>query len=277
MNSPSTTFPDRSAMPAPDADGYQTVANTDAMAALVPTPGPLAPAAIEVTGAGKLYGVRPVLRGVSFSIPAGQTVVLFGPNGAGKTTLLRVLATLATLSSGTASVAGLDTRAEAAAVRGIVGYVGHQPHIYEELTARENLRFFARMYGLGDGHARAEALLARVGLSGRANDRARQFSRGQLQRLALARGILHEPAVLLLDEPDTGLDEEAGVLLEEIVRERAARGQTTLLTTHQFARGQMLADRALVLAAGRLVYDGAATALTSADPRALNGGKEASR
>ena len=231
------------------------------------------PPAIEVAGAGKLYGVRPVLRGVSFSMPVEQTVALFGPNGAGKTTLLRVLATLTALTTGRAAVAGLDVRADAPALRRIVGYVGHQPHVYDDLTARENLLFFARMYGLRDGPERAEALLERVGLRTRANDRSRQLSRGQLQRLALARGILHEPAVLLLDEPDTGLDEEAGALLESLVRERAERGQTTLLTTHQLARGLALAERALVLAAGRLVHDGSTADLTIADLRALYGGK----
>ena len=231
------------------------------------------PMAIEVTGVSKLYGVRPVLRRVSFGVPAGQTVALFGPNGAGKTTLLRALATLTTLTNGRAAVAGLDVRADAPALRRIVGYVGHQPHVYDELTARENLLFFARMYGLRDGRERADALLERVGLRDRANDRARQLSRGQLQRLALARGILHDPAVLLLDEPDTGLDEEAGALLEALVRERAANGQTTLLTTHQLARGLALADRALVLVAGRLVNDGPAVQLAAADLSALYGGK----
>ena len=271
MTTPLTRAQDvgaRQAAPMPDQAA--PVTPKQAVAATPTTPLPMA---IEVAGAGKLYGVRPVLRRVSFVVPSGQTVALFGPNGAGKTTLLRALATLTTLTTGTAAAAGLDVVADAPALRRIVGYVGHQPHVYDELTARENLLFFARMYGLRDGGERAEALLERVGLRERVNDRARQLSRGQLQRLALARGILHDPAVLLLDEPDTGLDEEAGALLEALVRERAARGQTTLLTTHQLARGLALADRALVLAAGRLVHDGPTLELTAADLRALYGAK----
>ncbi|HEX6796774.1 MAG TPA: heme ABC exporter ATP-binding protein CcmA [Ktedonobacterales bacterium] len=274
----------RPATPAPDGPPISTpsghaVAGVGRAAPLPTSALPLPPPstsqalAIEVASAGKLYGVRPVLRGVSFSVSAGQTVALFGPNGAGKTTLLRVLATLTALTTGTAAVAGLDVRADAPALRRIVGYVGHQPHVYDDLTARENLLFFARMYGLRDGRERTETLLERVGLRSRGNDRARQLSRGQLQRLALARGILHEPVVLLLDEPDTGLDEEAGALLEDLVRERAERAQTTLLTTHQLARGLALAERALLLAAGRLVHDGPTADLTLADLRALYGDK----
>lgn len=232
---------------------------------------PVTPPAVAVERAGKLYGVRPVLRGVSFAAPAGGTLALLGPNGAGKTTLLRALATLTTLTSGTARVAGLDVRQDAAEVRKIVGYVGHQPHLYDELTARENLLFFARMYGLRDGRERAERLIERVGLRAKANDRVRQLSRGQAQRLALARGILHEPAVLLLDEPDTGLDEEASALLEALLRERAANGQTTLFTTHQIERGLALADSAVVLVAGRVAYAGPARELSAGDVRALYG------
>lgn len=209
----------------------------------------------------KSFDARPVLRGLTYALPVGRTLVIFGPNGAGKTTLLRTLATLARPTMGSAVVAGYDVIADAHEVRRRVGYVGHQPHAYEELTARENLLFFARMYGLRDGAERAGALLERVGLRSRANDRVRAFSRGQAQRLALARGVIHDPAVLLLDEPDTGLDQEALSLLERLIAERRERGLTTVLTTHQLERGLRVADDALTLVRGRIVYSGAASAL----------------
>ena len=204
---------------------------------LVATQGRAAPDAIRVERLVKAFDAKLALRAMSFSVPAGATLAIFGPNGAGKTTLLRTLATLARPTSGRVEVAGYDAVREAHEVRLRAGYVGHQPHIYEELTARENLLFFARMYGLRDGAARVETLLALVGLAARAGERARTFSRGQAQRLALARGLIHDPQILLLDEPDTGLDEDALALLERIIAERRACGQTTALTTHNLERG----------------------------------------
>ena len=212
----------------------------------------------------KSFDARPILRGLSYTLPAGRTLVVFGPNGAGKTTLLRTLATLARPTAGLALIAGLDVVEDAHAARRIVGYVGHQPHLYEELTARENLLFFARMYGLRDGASRADALLERVGLRARANDRVRAFSRGQAQRLALARGIIHEPAVLLLDEPDTGLDQQALTLLERLIGERRERSLATILTTHNLERGLRVSDDTLTLVRGRIAYAGASAALDAA-------------
>jgi heme exporter protein A len=241
----------------------------DSIRDLVTPAAPAPPLGVEVMAATKLYGPRPVLRDVSLALSSGGTLALLGPNGAGKTTLLRVLATLVKLSSGEARVAGFDTRRDAQEVRHIVGYVGHQPLLYDELSARENLRFFARMYGLQDGERRAAALLARVGLAAKAADRVRTLSRGQVQRLALARGILHEPAVLLLDEPDTGLDDDAAALLIELLHERRDAGATTIFTTHQLDRGLALADQAVALVAGRVVYSGPAAGLAADDVRAL--------
>jgi heme ABC exporter ATP-binding subunit CcmA len=212
----------------------------------------------------KTFEIRPVLRKVSFALPAGETLALLGPNGAGKTTLLRVLATLVRPTAGEVWVAGLEATRDAHEIRRMIGYVGHQPGVYEDLTVRENLRFFARMYGLREGRALADELVERVGLRAKANERVRALSRGQTQRLALARGVMHDPTLLLLDEPDTGLDEEAGALLTALLRERAAAGKTTIFTTHQLARGLSLAGRALVLVGGRVVHDGL-TQATSAD------------
>jgi heme ABC exporter ATP-binding subunit CcmA len=214
----------------------------------------------------KTFEFKPVLRSVSLSVPAGATVALLGPNGAGKTTLLRILATLSRPSAGEVTIDGLDLRRDAQAIRQRTGYLGHQPLLYDELTARENLDFFARMYGVQDRQSRVSALLERVGLRLKARDRVRDLSRGQTQRLALARALLHEPSLLLLDEPDSGLDEQGVALLEEMLRERSAAGKTAMLTTHDLAWGLRIADRALALVAGRVTYDGTA-ALTPDEAR----------
>ncbi|HEV2237531.1 MAG TPA: heme ABC exporter ATP-binding protein CcmA [Ktedonobacterales bacterium] len=211
--------------------------------------------AVEVKGLMRSYGPKPVLRGVGLRLRHGATLALLGPNGAGKTTLLRVLATLARPDAGTVRLAGRDVTLDGDAVRRIVGYVGHQPHLYEELTALENLVFFARMHRLADPTTRAHELLARVGLAARAGDRARALSRGQAQRLSLARALLHQPAVLLLDEPETGLDESAITLLDAILTERAAAGQTTIFTTHHLERAIVRASAVAILARGRIVHE----------------------
>jgi heme ABC exporter ATP-binding subunit CcmA len=215
----------------------------------------------------KTFEFKPVLRGVSLMIPAGATVALLGPNGAGKTTLLRILATLARPSAGEVTIDGLDLRRDAQDIRRRIGYLGHQPMLYEELTAEENLDFFARMYGVQNRQARVSALLERVGLRSKAKDHVRDLSRGQTQRLALARALLHEPSLLLLDEPDSGLDEQGVALLEEILRERADAGHTAIFTTHDLALGLRIADRAVALVAGRVTYDGTA-ALSPDEARA---------
>ena len=214
----------------------------------------------------KTFEFKPVLRGVSLTVPTGATVALLGPNGAGKTTLLRILATLARSSAGEVTIDGLDLHCDAQDIRRRIGYLGHQPMLYEELTAAENLDFFARMYGVQNRQAQVSALLDRVGLRQKAKDRARDLSRGQTQRLALARALLHEPSLLLLDEPDSGLDEQGVALLEEVLSERSAAGQTAIFTTHDLAWGLRVADRAVALVAGRVTYDGT-TALSPDEAR----------
>ncbi len=243
----------------------------------VPVEGQPVANAIEAQGVTKTYELRPVLRSVSFAVPAGARAVLLGPNGAGKTTLLRILCTLAKPSAGQAAVAGFDVARDAGEVRRVTGFVGHQPLVYDELTARENLLFFARMYGLRDGASRAEQLLAKMELRHKANQLVRTLSRGQVQRLALARGILHDPQILLLDEPDTGLDADALALLERLLQERASAGQTTLFTTHQVEQGLSWSDMALVLVNGRAVYSGPAEQLSVAGVRELYAGRGGQR
>ena len=224
---------------------------------------------VAMGGLIKRYNLRPVLRNVSYELSAGRVLALFGPNGAGKTTLLRILATLAKPSEGWVHVNSRDIIAEAADIRRLIGYVGHQPGVYADLSGLENLLFFARMYGLRDGPERAERVLGQVGLRAKARDRVRTYSRGQVQRLELARGQLHHPLLLLLDEPDTGLDEEAAVMLDRLIRERREAGLTTIFTTHQLERGLELADEALVLVGGRVAYAGASPVLGLAELRRL--------
>jgi len=210
---------------------------------------------IKVCNLSKSFGPRAALAGVDLSIGAGEFVTLMGPNGAGKTTLLRILATLARPTSGTVRIAGLDPARDGIKVRQRVGFLSHRTLLYEDLTAEQNLRFYARMYGLDDGPARVQDLLQRVGLATRHQDLVRTFSRGMQQRLALARAVLHRPQVLLLDEPYTGLDPLAAQALTGLLAELTGEGCTILLTTHDLGRGLEVGRRVVVLAQGRLVYD----------------------
>jgi heme ABC exporter ATP-binding subunit CcmA len=238
------------------------------------TSSPQQEAMVTISGLTKRYNLRPVLTGVSYCLPTGCTVVLLGPNGAGKTTLLRILATLTKPSEGHVLVRSADVVRDAGEVRRMIGYVGHQPMVYAELTGMENLLFFAKMYGLPDGAARAERLLARVGLHARARDRVSTYSRGQVQRLALVRGLLHEPELLLLDEPETGLDVDAISQLAELLRERREAGLSTIFTTHQVDQGLAASNEALALVRGRVVYAGGASGF---DKSVLSGFSKARR
>lgn len=209
---------------------------------------------LEIQHLKKSYGFKPILRGIDLVVASGERVALLGANGAGKTTLLRILACLAKPSAGTACIEGLDSVHEAQQVRSLVGFVAHQPYLYEELTAEENLLFFARMYNVERGKERARLLLQRVGLERRANERVKTLSRGQVQRVSLARALLHRPRLLLLDEPDTGLDQEGTALIEQVLHEHSTQGGTTLFTTHQLERVFTLADSVVMLANGRVAY-----------------------
>jgi heme exporter protein A len=202
--------------------------------------------AIALDGLERRYGDRPALRGVSIAVGDGQTLAVFGANGAGKTTLLRVLATLLRPHGGSAVVLGASLPGEAWRVRGGVGFLGHEPLLYPDLTARENLVFHARLHGVAA--ARVDELLAAVGLTRRAGDVVRELSRGMVQRLAAARAVLHDPAVLLLDEPRAGLDPGAAEELEPLIGR--ASGRTRVLVTHDVERGLREADVVLGLRAG---------------------------
>ncbi|RCK73198.1 MAG: ABC transporter involved in cytochrome c biogenesis, ATPase component CcmA [Anaerolineae bacterium] len=201
----------------------------------------------------KRFGLKTVLRGLDFEVKAGEFVAILGPNGAGKTTFLRILATLSRPSLGEVSIAGFPLPTQAAAVRRRLGVVTHLPLLYGDLTAEENLRFYGRLYSLDSLNARITEVLKLVGLFERRFDLVRTFSRGMQQRLAIGRAVLHDPEVILFDEPHTGLDQEACVMLDNVLREVAARGRTVVMTSHDLMRVSELASRFDVLSNGVIV------------------------
>jgi heme exporter protein A len=207
---------------------------------------------IRVARLTKSFGLRTVLREVYFQAQPGEIIALLGANGAGKTTLLRILATLTHATRGEVRVAGYSLPAQAVEARRYVGVVLHQPLVYDSLTAEENLRYYGRLYGVAHLEARIDELLDQVGLSARRRDRTAIFSRGMLQRLAIARAALHNPPIYLLDEPHSGLDPEACTRLESILSVLAARGALVIFTTHELERAEMLAARFDVLHQGRI-------------------------
>lgn len=207
---------------------------------------------VEAENLHKTFAWAPVLRDVSCTITAGEAVGIFGPNGAGKTTFLRVLATLLKPSSGTLKL--FERPAHETAVRKRLGFLGHESFLYPDLTPNENLTFYAKAYQLKNPSPRIEAVLAQVGLQDWAKTPLRTFSRGMEQRLALARVLLHEPDLLLLDEPYTGLDQPAVQLLQTLLIQAKDAGKTIVFTTHDFELGLVLCSRAVILKRGQLVW-----------------------
>jgi len=205
---------------------------------------------IEVKKLIKRFGLKNILRGLDFSVASGEFVALLGPNGAGKTTFLRILATLSRPSMGYVKVAGHQLPGEAAQVRARLGVVSHMPLLYPDLTAEENLRFYAQMYGIANYQSRISEVLEMVGLENRRKDLVRTFSRGMQQRLAIGRAVIHDPEVMLFDEPYTGLDQDASEMLDEVLRSVAAEGRTVVMTSHDLARAEDLATRFDILSRG---------------------------
>ncbi len=212
---------------------------------------------VEVAGVWKFYGAYPALREISFGVEPGACMALLGRNGAGKTTLLRILAGLSRPARGRVTVFGAETRDRA--TRHSIGILGHGISLYDELSAYENLKLFASMYGLSEPKRAAMDWLERTGLDRVRDGLVREFSRGMRQRLAVARAFLHDPAVLLLDEPFTALDDRAIALLQTLLRDALADGRTIVISTHQLREALELATHVALLVRGRLAHTGERT------------------
>ena len=208
--------------------------------------------AVRVRGAKKAFGRSAVLRGVDFDLARGEILCLMGANGSGKTTLLKIVATIAKPDAGEIIVGGVDARRDGAKARRIIGAALHDPLLYDDLTARENLRFFCRMYGLDRADERAERVSALMGMSERLDMRAGAMSHGMKKRFGIARALLHEPSVLLLDEPETGLDQDAAALLDKAITGADGARRAVIMTTHDRERARRLGDRIATLRNGRL-------------------------
>ena len=219
-------------------------------------------AAVRVRGLERRFGAVAVLRRLDVEVARGECVAIFGPNGAGKSTLLRTLAGLVRADAGTVEVLGRKLPGDAA-LRRRIGYLGHDAFLYRDLDARENLAYYARLFGVA-GDARVSALLADVGLERVASRRVATYSRGMQQRLGLARALLHEPELLLLDEPLTGLDPEGAAVLTRTLETLKSVGVTVLMATHDVARALESATRAVVLDRGRVAWDSGASPLPDA-------------
>jgi heme exporter protein A len=223
--------------------------------------------AIEARGLTKSFGGHRVLRGIDVRIGKGESVVIFGPNGAGKTTLIKILATIMNPTSGGFLVNGLDPREYPGEVRRCIGVITHQTFLYSTLTAYENLDFYCRLYDVPRPKGRIEELAALVGMTPRLHDRVGAFSRGMQQRLSIARALLHRPSIMLLDEPETGLDQQAVLVLGDALKAEGGMKPSIVLTTHNLERGLELSDRLLILAQGKIVYERPTRALDLAGLR----------
>jgi len=224
--------------------------------------------ALELSRLCKTYGRARAVEGVSCQVASGEAVALLGPNGAGKTTLLKLCSTLLRPTSGSLRLAGFDAGDQGSEVRRRVALLGHDAYLYPDLSAFENLTFYARLYGIGDAARRIDEVAERLKLRGFAHRPVRTFSRGMLQRCALARVLLQQPSVLLLDEPFTGLDLEARANLNAALEELHRGGTTLVMTTHDLDEALRLCTSALVLRHGRLLWHGALRGIATVDFRA---------
>ena len=214
-------------------------------------------AALQIDGVSKYYGDFPALRNIKLNIEPGSTVALLGRNGAGKTTLLRIVAGLSKASEGSVRIAGADVRQEATRRR--IGVLGHGISLYDELSATENLVLFAKLYGLAEPEKQALAWLEKTGLGRVRDGLVREFSRGMRQRLAVARAFIHEPEVLLLDEPFTALDDRAIAVLQSLLGDAHALGRTIVMSTHQLKEALELATDVALIQRGQLAFAGQRT------------------
>ena len=209
-------------------------------------------AAIETKKLSKVFGNRKAVDDVTISVPKGAFLSIFGPNGAGKTTLLRVLSTLSRATSGTATLMGVDLKEDPDRARDHIGLISHNSMLYPDLTAEQNLMIYARLYGVVEPEARVLDLLEAVELKHRRLDVVRTFSRGMTQRLSIARALVHDPDVVFLDEPYSGLDPHAVEIFDELI-EQQREGRTFVMVSHDLQKGFAMCTHALVLAKGRVV------------------------
>ena len=207
---------------------------------------------IEISGMTKYYGNHLVLKGINLSVARGEKITIVGPNGAGKTTLLKILATISRPAAGTARIGGFDLCEQPVHVRRQIGVISHQTYLYNDLSVMENLRFYARMYDVPDADRRIRELVQRVGLTHRMHDAVGKLSRGMQQRVCIARAAIHNPPVMLLDEPDTGLDQQASALLQNLLLGIEDQARTVIMTTHNLDLGLRICDRVAILAQGKI-------------------------
>jgi heme exporter protein A len=242
----------------------QTIEANSAVAGLATPP------MIELRKLTKAFGRKVVLRGINLDVAVGESLVIFGPNGAGKTTLMRILSGLSRPTGGTVSIGGLNMATHSDGIRRHLGLVSHAPLLYDSLTGEENLRFFAQLYGMASPMPRIASLLQQVGLHQRRHDLVRTYSRGMVQRLAIARALLHDPEVLLLDEPDTGLDPQAAEMLHNLLARLGGESDRTIVTiTHSLERGLSIADRVALMVNGKIAFLSDAHGFSPADFRPL--------
>ncbi len=221
-----------------------------------------APPAVVTSGLVKSFGNFRALGGIDLEVPSGSTLAVLGPNGAGKTTLIKILASIMHPTSGKITIEGFALKDNAEEARARIGLVAHQSYLYGNLSAWENLEFYARMYGVEDRNTRIGEVLELVNLTGRKHDRFSTFSRGMQQRMALARALLHKPSILLLDEPETGLDQQALGAMWDIIRHEEFGRRTIIFTSHSFERALSVCDEVVILERGKIVYKEKSCALT---------------
>jgi heme exporter protein A len=209
---------------------------------------------VEARGLNKKFGYKTALRNIDLFLQEGDSLALFGPNGAGKSTLIQVLCSLMQPTSGSVRVAGYEAQGDREALHQIIGLIAHQTFLYPHLTAYENLKFYGAMYGVARLDVRIKDVLDLVGLSGYTHDTVQNFSRGMQQRLSIGRAIIHDPMIMFLDEPFTGLDQQGREDFIKLILQFRDQGKTVIMASHDLQLGLELCDRAAILKAGKIVY-----------------------
>jgi heme exporter protein A len=212
---------------------------------------------ISVRGLTKSFGEHPALRGIDLQVSRGERLVIFGPNGAGKTTLVKIIATLVKPTSGSVWLDGTDIRDKPTQTRRQISLVSHQTFLYDDLTIYENLKFYGRMYNVPDLESKIREVISWVQLEPRRHDRVGTLSHGLQQRASIARAVLHNPSIMLLDEPEVGLDPHAGAMIRDMLDSISGGSRTVVMTTHNLERGLELGDRIIILDRGKVVYQAA--------------------